>query len=157
MKFIKKFNENFDDENIKDLVKNDPDLELPYLKGELGEETKNWLKLKIDGDLKRMYQKLTFRFPILLRFETESDDDVISNFALSKDHKYYGQLSYATAGGSYYVYIIFRDAESDNFVIKENFKFNNIDEVYDKVNNFLDMCVHYKIISKKQKFVPEDN
>jgi len=150
---IKKFNELFDDPDMRDR------LEVPHMKGELDLDSGNWkdyLVGKGDKDV-NLLQNVIYNYPILNSFHKKEDlidkTNMYSFYASTKedlDEEYYAQLSIALHEGKYYANTIFRlleDLDPKDFIINE-YSYDDIDLLYTVIDAFLKTCNKFGIINK---------
>lgn len=151
---IKKFNEMFDDEELKNKF------EIPYLQGEftpgnpsLKPYSKRTDKITEQTELK----KINFKFPILNDFHKVTrkigDINVYSFYATSLEpvdgDDYYAQLAFAYTNERYHINSLFRlleEYESPENWMVHDFIFDNIEESYDVIREFLKACVSVNVI-----------
>jgi len=167
MKNIKKFNEIFDDEELK------AEFEIPYLKGEMGEDAMRWKEVSKPSDEETpesLHRKVLFRFPILNHFHEEvislsGGSNIHSNYVsstipASDGNLYYAQLTTGFNDDTYFVNVILRDVRDYHNMSKwvnKNFQFQSIDGVYDMTKQFLNSCQTLGIITPRQKYPLEAN
>lgn len=151
---IKKFNEMFDDEELKNKF------EIPYLQGEftpgnpnLKPYSKRTDKITEQTELK----KIIFKFPVLDDFHKVNKKfggiNVYSFYATSLEpadgDEYYAQFSFAYTNERYHVNSLFRLLEeyenSENWMVHD-FIFDNIEEVYEVTREFLKACIAINVI-----------
>jgi hypothetical protein len=151
---IKKFNEMFDDEELKNKF------EIPYLQGEftpgnpnLKPYSKRTDKITEQTELKKM----TFRFPILNDFHKVTRRiggiNVYSFYATSLESvegdEYYAQLAFAYTNERYHVNSLFRLLDEyempENWMVHD-FIFDSIEEVYEVTREFLKACISVNVI-----------
>lgn len=154
---IRRFSEDvgFDDEQMRDR------LEIPNLRGEFEPDSqtmspfyKHSDKINTESELK----KVLFRFPILKRFRKDNkrlEGSLLASFyATSKEpvddeNEYYAQLSFAYHDGEYYVGSILRnieDNENEEEWVRHNFRFDDIEGVFQIGDSFVKICKQLKII-----------
>jgi len=151
---IKKFNEMFDDEELKNR------LEIPYLQGEFtpgNPNLKPYSKRPDKVTEQTELKKLVFKFPILDDFHKVTrkieNINVYSFYATSLDpvegDDYYAQLAFAYKDGEYHLNSLFRLLEEyempENWMVHD-FIFDNMNEVYEVVNEFLKACISVNVI-----------
>lgn len=167
MKNIKTINELFDDEGLKG------EFEIPYLKGEMGDEIKNWKKVSKPQEMETpdsFHKKILFRFPILNYFHEETSilpggQNVYCNYISSSEtandgNKYYAQLVTSHNDGIYYINIILRDVNDfgdQSKWVRYDYELEDIDDVYDLCESFIDSCEKLGIITPRQKNPIEAN
>ena len=167
MKNIKTINELFDDEDLKS------QFEIPYLKGEMGDQAMKWQKVSKpvkEETPESLHRKVLFRYPILNYFHEQvstlpGGTDVHCNFVSStvpaKDgNRYYAQLVTSFNDSVYHVDVILRDVRDyadPRKWVRQSFQFNNIDDVYDMTKAFLSSCETLGIINPRQKYPLEAN
>lgn len=156
---MKKFFEFFDDEDLKSKF------EIPYLKGEMGEEiSKNFksLKLATDRNTRVFTEQVLIEYPILEKFNSkvlnESDEEYVVFFASSykpiQGITFYAQIGFSYIGDTYIITIILKDLEEDDQNRWEIFDYevNDMKEVYPIVDSFMKSCVVLNIIKPEDKF-----
>ena len=151
---IKKFNEMFDDEELKNKF------EIPYLQGEFtpgNPNLKPYSKRPDKVTEQTELKKLVFKFPILDDFHKVTrkieNINVYSFYATSLDpvegDDYYAQLAFAYKDGEYHLNSLFRLLEEyempENWMVHD-FIFDNMNEVYEVVNEFLKACISVNVI-----------
>lgn len=149
---IKKINELFDDEDLRDK------LEVPHLKGELDLDSGNWKDFKTKDLDEKLLKEIVYKFPILKNFHVNiqkiENTKMFSFYATTKEEigeEYYCQLSIALNEGEYYSNTIFRlleDLDPKDFVINE-YQFDDIDLLFEVVESFLRTCKKFGVINKK--------
>ena len=162
---IKKFNEMFDDEDLKNKF------EIPYLQGEFtpgNPNLKSYSKVSDKVTEQTELKKISFKFPILNLFHKVNrkikDVNVYSFYATSltpvDGDDYYAQLAFAYKDGEYHLNSLFRLLEeydnSENWMTHD-FIFNNIEESYEVVDSFLKACVGLNIITQEDLSNPSIN
>lgn len=142
----------FDDENTRDR------LEIPNLRGDLDMDSptmKPFTKKSVDTS--SIVNKIIFKYPILGEFHKNSkliDGANLESFYATgkKDFEgvnFYAQLSIAYKDGNYHMGTIIRDRldyENPDNWIKHFFIYDNIDDVFNLVNNFLICCEKLTVI-----------
>lgn len=167
MKNIKRINELFDDEDLKS------QFEIPYLKGEMGDEINKWKKVSKpqEGETPdSLHKKVTFRFPILNYFYEEvsvlpGGQNVHCNYISSTEpapdgNKYYAQLVTSYDEGLYYINAILRDVNDysdESKWIRHDYELKTIEDVYSFIKSFLDSCEILGLITPRQKNPIESN
>lgn len=167
MKNIKKFNEIFDDEELK------AEFEIPYLKGEMGKKALSWQKVAEplkDETPDSFHRKILFRFPILNYFNEEvavlpQGQNVHCNYVsstvpASDGNKYYAQIVSSYNEDRYYLDIILRDVmdyDNPERWDRHEFQFKDIDGVYEVAEEFINICSKLGIISPEQRNALEAN
>lgn len=149
---IKKINELFDNDDLKDR------LEVPHLKGELDIDSDNWKEILSKNLDDKFISDILYKYPVLRIFHKNSqkiDETImISFFASTKEDikgEYHCQISLALHEGSYYVNTIFRlleDLDPKDFIINE-YKFDDLDMIYEVIEAFLKTCDRLGVINKK--------
>ena len=151
---IKKFNEMFDDEELKNKF------EIPYLQGEftpgnpnLKSYSKRTDKITEQTELK----KIIFKFPVLDAFHKIvrkiGEVNVHSFYATSLEptegDEYYSQLSFVYKDGEYHMNSLFRLLDEyempENWMVHD-FIFDSIEEVYEVTREFLKSCISVNVI-----------
>ena len=161
MKRIKRINELFDDEDLKNRF------EIPHLKGEMdADEIINWEPIVTGDDDENslsFLKKILFRYPILNSFNKNAnrigDTKVFflcgSSYKPAKDDNlYYSQLGISFFRNEYYIYIILRkldDVNKPSAWLKYEYNLKDIDDVYDLVGGFMSSCVKLDIIKSSDK------
>lgn len=164
---IKKFNEMFDDEDLKS------QFEIPFLKGEMGDEVKKWKKVSKPQEIETpdsLHKKIMFRFPILNYFNEEvstlpEGQNVHCNYVTSSEpakdgNKYYAQLVTSYNDGVYYINIILRDTndyDDESKWLRYDYELQDINDIYDLGQSFLTSCEKLGIIKPSQKFPIDAN
>lgn len=165
---IRKFNEivGFDDEETRDR------LEIPFLRGELEPSGSSMTtypsskKLSTDTEVR----KIVYRQRILERFRIDTKfiegSKLISFFATSKsksaDIEFYVQLSFAYHDEQYHVGYIIRnreDFEDETKWVRNTNCFDDIDDVYEMVSAFVEVCKKLNIIDSGDliPYIPGQN
>lgn len=149
---IKKINELFDDEDLRDK------LEVPHLKGELDLDSGNWKDFKYKDLDEKFLTEIIYKFPILKNFHVNiqkiENTKMFSFYGTTKEdigEKYYCQLSIALHEGEYYSNTIFRlleDLDPKKFVINE-YQSDDIDIIKTVVEAFLKTCERFGVLNKK--------
>ena len=161
---LKKINEFFDTEDWKDKY------EIPYLKGEMGDEISKFKKLpfnKIGTETTELFfENVILEYPILGKFHNKviniGDDKMIGMFATSykpieeQGHKlnFYVQLGIYFADGFYGLNIILRDLNDmrqENWEVK-TYEVEDIKEAYQIIDSFMMACDKLNIIKPEDKF-----
>lgn len=165
--YLKKFNELFDDEELKS------QFEIPYLKGEMGEKALKWknvFKPQEEETPDSFHKKVLFRFPILNYFNEEvstlpGGQNVHCNYITSSEpakdgNKYYAQLVTSYDDGVYYINIILRDTndyDDESKWLRYDYELQDINDIYDLGQSFLTSCEKLGIIKPSQKFPIDAN
>ena len=149
---IKRINELFDDEDLRDR------LEVPHLRGELDLDSGNWKDFKYKDLDEKFLTEILYNFPILNNFHIKiqeiDDTKMFSFYATTKEdigEEYYCQLSIALHEDEYYSNTIFRlleDLNPKNFVINE-YQSEDIDIIKAVVEAFLKTCERFGVLNKK--------
>ena len=149
---IKKINELFDDEDLRDR------LEVPHLKGELDLDSGNWKDFKYKDLDEKFISNILYKYPVLKIFHNKKqkiDETIMTSFFASTKEdikgEYYCQISLALHEGNYYTNTLFRlleDLDPKDFIINE-YIFDDIDLIYEVVQAFLKVCEGFGVINKK--------
>ena len=161
---LKKINEFFDTEDWKDKY------EIPYLKGEMGDEISKFKKIpfnKIGTETTELFfENVILEYPILGKFHNKvinvGDDKMIGMFATSykpaviQGHKlnFYAQLGIYFVDGFYGLHIILRDLNDmrqENWEVK-TYEVEDIKEAYQIIDSFMMACDKLNIIKPDDKF-----
>lgn len=160
---LKKINEFFDTEDWKDKY------EIPYLKGEMGDEISKFKKLPFNQGTQTtelFFENIILEYPILAKFQNKvinvEDDKMIAMFATSykpvieQNHKFdfYAQLGIYFADGLYGLHIILRDLNDmrqENWEVK-TYEVEDIKEAYQIIDSFMMACDKLNIIKPEDKF-----
>ena len=161
---LKKINEFFDSEDWKDKY------EIPYLKGEMGDEISKFKKLpfnKIGTETTELFfENIILEYPILGKFQNKvinlDGDKMIGMFATSykpieeQGHKlnFYAQLGIYFVDGFYGLHIILRDLNDmrqENWEVK-TYEVEDIKEAYQIIDSFMMACDKLNIIKPDDKF-----
>ena len=164
---LKKINEFFDTEDLKNQY------EIPYLKGEMGDEISKFKKIPFNQSgvetTESFFEKVILEYPILAKFQNKvinAGDDkmckMIGMFATSYEpaviqgHKlnFYAQLGIYFTDGFYGVHIILRDLndlKQDNWEVK-TYEVKDIKETYRIIDSFIIACGRLNIIKPEDKF-----
>ena len=161
---LKKINEFFDSEDLKNQY------EIPYLKGEMGDEISKFQKIPFNQSgvetTESFFEKVILEYPILAKFKNKviksGDDKMIGMFGTSYEpaviqgHKlnFYAQLGIYFADGFYGVNIILRDLNDTtqkNWEVK-NYEVKDIKETYRIIDSFMIACDKLNIIKSEYKY-----
>ena len=161
---LKKINEFFDTEDWKDKY------EIPYLKGEMGDEISKFKKIPFNQSFlettESFFRKVILEYPILDKFKNKvinfGDDKMIAMFATSykpvyeNGHKFdfYAQLGIYFVDGFYGLNIVLRNLEDlneKNWEIHE-YEVKDIKEAYPIIDSFMIACDKLNIIKPESKF-----
>lgn len=156
---MKKFFEFFDDEDLKSKF------EIPYLKGEMGEEvSKNFKNLTIanDKNTRLFADQVLIEYPILEKFNSKifnhSDEEFVAFYASSykpvQGINFYAQLGLSYIENTYVISIILKDLEEDDQNRWEisDYEVTDIKEVYPIIDSFMKACEVLNIVKSKDKF-----
>ncbi len=162
---IKKFNEMFDDEELKNKF------EIPYLQGEFtpgNPNLKSYSKRTDKVTEQTELKKLIFKFPILDSFHKVTrkigDINVYSFYATSLESvegdEYYTQLAFAYKDGEYHMNSLFRLLEEydspENWMVHD-FIFDNVEDAYEVTREFLKACISVNVIRPEDLSNPTFN
>jgi len=167
---LKKINEFFDSEDWKDQY------EIPYLKGEMGDEISKFKKIPllkdIDESTELVYQRLLIEYPILEKFNffTQRIDDTnmialhstsVIPVDLGDGHKstYYAQFAFHYSDDIYLVNVVLKDVKEDDQRYWEinDYQVDNMKEFYEILDSFMKVCHKLNIINKEYTFNPRRN
>ncbi len=162
---MKKFFEFFDDEDLKSKF------EIPYLKGEMGDEIsqnfKNFPLYKGDKNVRHFVDNVLIQYPILEKFQSHifqhDGDEFIAFYASSfkpvHEIYFYAQIGMAYVNNTYVITLILKDIEDSdqkNWEIVD-YEVTDIKEAYEIVDSFMNACVKLNIIKPEDKFSPSRN
>ena len=161
---LKKIKEFFDTEDWKDKY------EIPYLKGEMGDEISKFQKIpfnKIGTETtESFFENIILEYPILGKFQNKvinlDGDKMIGMFATSykpieeQGHKleFYAQLGIYYSDVYYGIHIILRnlqDVNNENWEVFE-YEVENTKEVFEIIDSFMMACDKLNIIKPEDKF-----
>lgn len=163
-KNVKKINEIFDDFNVKSMN------ELEYLVKGKENFLKDFKKIEhlYDENTLKFFNRLITDFPVLKLFNLDeyknNDINALVFFATSfkpiDDRDHYGNLFIYYNNNKYNMASVFRELKNiedkTKWITSEKVS-ENYEDARKYVNNFLDMCVYYNIISEEMRNNPSNN
>ena len=163
MKHLRRFNELFDSEEMKNQN------EIPYLKGEIN--NKYWKPFEMSNGeetVESFCMKLEFEYPILDHFNRQDkmvgSVKIINLYGTSykkyQGEDYYCQMSMACDNDTYKIITIIRNLHELEDTSKwkvQQFYFESIEESYQTVNEFLRECIKLNVIREQDKFSARRN
>lgn len=167
MKHLKKFNELFDTEELKNQN------EIPYLSGEFDSKdiVNKWKRVSTkqkQETLDTFRDKLVYEYPLLQNFHFKkshvNNEDIYSYYGTSFEDvdgvKYYCQISFGFKDGKYLVVTVVRELQnvqnSEEWDVQE-YDCEDITEVYEIVDNFFYDCVDLNVVRKTDLTSVEKN
>ena len=162
---IKRFNEMFDDEEMRDK------LEIPYLQGEFTLGNPNLKRFSKPSNMitkETELKKILYKFPVLETFHKKSKtingSSVSAFYATSmkpiKGEEFYVQLAFAFDKGEYHINVIYRNLfeyeNEENWVVRD-FKLDNLNDTFDIVEYFLKGSIQLGVMENIDLYSPTIN